>query len=575
MVRENRKSDRREFIFMKKKRNPALIAALLFFAAAIGAAAFYTIARNLPNSRKADLAAYYHIKEAGEAGLVCDGMVSEHPARVLDGQLYLPAAFLRERPALGLYYDAAEHLLIRTCPEEVLTFPADGTDESFLLKNEVPYVSLAFVEANCPAEATVTADFNGDPESVSLRTEARFEEADVLAGGAVLRTDAGIRHPVLAELPEGTKVRVLADINAEEGWTAVQSGGYSGFVKTEELSKSRETEEKLPNAQEFSHLLSEDRISLAFHQVTDQASNDALPEYIREVSGVTDLAPTWFFLESGEGEVSSLADGRYVRRAAEKKLGVWAVFNDFDGKAGGRATGEALSGYSRREKMIRTVVEGVLEAGADGICIDFENVTASCAADFIEFIRELSASCRREKLVLSVCNYTPLFTKYYNRGQQAKAADYIICMCYDEHTKNSARAGSVASMAFVREGIDATLAEVPKEQVIAAFPFYTRIWETKDDVILDCRAAGMAGAASFVEENGLAVTRDEAVGQDYAVKEEGGKKTEIWLENRYSLERKLAAAEDAGLAGVAVWKLGFETADIWELFSAYAGKLSA
>ena len=558
-------------MLMKKKKNPALIAALILFAAAIGIAVFYTALQNLPNSRKADLSAYYHLKEDGEIGLVCDGRVSAAPARRIEGRLYLPCAFFKEMPALGLFYDAADHLLILTRPEEVVTVPADGTDEAFLLKNEIPYVSLDFVKENCPAAAEVTADIAGDPESVSLRTAAEYREAAVAADGAVLRTGSGIRNPILAELPGGTKVRVLPDESAEEGWTAAVSGGYSGFLKTEELSEVRDAREELPNAQEYTHLLSERRICLAFHQVTDQASNDALPEYIKAVSGATDLAPTWFFLDSGEGEVSSLSDGKYVRRAAEKKLGVWAVFNDFDGQAGSRATGEALSSYRRREKMIRTVTEGVLKAGAGGICIDFENVTASSAGDFIEFLRELSAVCRREKLILSVCNFTPMFTKYYNRGQQAVAADYIICMCYDEHTKNSANPGSTASLAFVRDGIDATLKEVPKEQVLAALPFYTRIWETKDGAILDCRSAGMAGAAAYVEENGLSVTRDESAGQDYAVKEANGKKTEIWLENRYSLEKKLEVVKASDFAGVAVWKLGFETEDIWELFSAYTG----
>lgn len=550
---------------MKKKRNPALMAALIFFVAAIGVAVFYTVSKNLPNRKKADLAAYYHLKEEGEIGLVCDGAVSEYPARNLDGKLYLPCAFLKEAPALGLYYDAVDHLLILTRPEEVVTVSADGTDEAFLLKNETPYVQLAFVEENCPAEVLVTADFNGEPESVSLRTAAHFQAATALENGGTLRTGASIKAPVLMEIPAGKPVRVLEG-EAEDGWTAAVFGGYSGYIKTEELTEVREVEGELPNAQEFTHRQKDGTVRLAFHQVTDQASNDALPEYIKKVSGVTDLAPTWFFLASGEGEVSSLADRTYVRRAAKKKMGVWAVFNDFDGQASGRATGEALSSFRRREKMIRTVIDGVLAAGGSGICIDFENVTASCAADFIEFLRELSAECRREKLVLSVCNYTPMFTKYYNRKQQAEVVDYIICMCYDEHTKNSANAGSVASLPFVKKGIEDTLAEVPKEQLLAALPFYTRIWETKDGKILDCRSAGMAAAASFVKENGLSVTRDETAGQDYAMKEEDGIKTEIWLENRYSLEKKLEVVTEAELAGVAMWKLGFETEDIWDLF---------
>lgn len=50
-------------------------------------------------------------------------------------------------------------------------------------------------------------------------------------------------------------------------------------------------------------------------------------------------------------------------------------------------------------------------------------------------------------------------------------------MGYDEHNASSTESGSVASLPFVKEGIEATLAEVPAEKVINAIPFYTRLWK--------------------------------------------------------------------------------------------------
>ena len=58
-------------------------------------------------------------------------------------------------------------------------------------------------------------------------------------------------------------------------------------------------------------------------------------------------------------------------------------------------------------------------------------------------------------------------------------ADYVIIMGYDEHYATSPEAGSVASIGWVREGIENTLEEVPAEKVINAVPFYTRLWEER------------------------------------------------------------------------------------------------
>ena len=49
-------------------------------------------------------------------------------------------------------------------------------------------------------------------------------------------------------------------------------------------------------------------------------------------------------------------------------------------------------------------------------------------------------------------------------------------MAYDEHY-NGSDEGSVASIGFVRQGIEDTLKDVPAEQVILGVPFYTRVWE--------------------------------------------------------------------------------------------------
>ena len=86
--------------------------------------------------------------------------------------------------------------------------------------------------------------------------------------------------------------------------------------------------------------------------------------------------------------------------------------------------------------------------------MDFESLSAEAADGYLEFIRELSIKCENNDIVLSVDNYVPAsYNSFYDCGEQAVFADYIVIMAYDEHY-NGSDEGSVASIGFVRQGIE-------------------------------------------------------------------------------------------------------------------------
>ena len=184
----------------------------------------------------------------------------------------------------------------------------------------------------------------------------------------------------------------------------------------------------------------------------------------------------------------------------------------------------------------------------------------------MQFIREMSVACRNKGLVLSVDNYVPSsYTAFYNRKEQGIVADYVIVMGYDEHYAGG-EAGSVSSIPYVREGIENTLKEVPKEKVINAVPFYTRVW-TVNEGRTSSKAYGISDARQWVEENQVELTWDKLLGQYYGETVSGSGQQYIWMEEEDSMKLKIDLIKEFDLAGVACWKLGFEPADIWDIVS--------
>ena len=79
----------------------------------------------------------------------------------------------------------------------------------------------------------------------------------------------------------------------------------------------------------------------------------------------------------------------------------------------------------------------------------------------------------------------------------------------------------------------------------------------------------MVEAKAFVKDHKMEKEWNSTAGQNYAEKESGSKLYQIWLEDKKSISTKLDLMKEHGLAGVAVWRLGLETNDVWDVIDDY------
>ncbi len=213
--------------------------------------------------------------------------------------------------------------------------------------------------------------------------------------------------------------------------------------------------------------------------------------------------------------------------------------------------------------------------GFDGINIDLELIKERYAPDFIQFIRELCARAHGKGLIVSVNNYVPTYTGYYNRSAQIGACDYIVVMAYDEHTASSSEIGSAASYPFVKQGVEDTIAEVPAERIILGVPFYSRAWtEVFGEQGFSTQALDMEGAENFIKEHDIDVYLywSEPDGQYFGTSTDSDARYSIWQEEERSLALKLGLVREYALAGAAAWRLGYEKDTIWTTWTDCLGK---
>lgn len=561
----------------KKKFHPTLLILLLVAGIAAAGFLFYYISARIPSNKHEDAAEYFGISNEDEVGITAGATVASERGITQNGSIYLPVDVVSASVNPGFYYEDTDQLLIVTTPTEKtvldLTSGTSSGNEAVTIDGQI-YVALDYLEKMSDIEVS-TYD---SPSRVVIKRVFDYA-AGTLKEDTAIRKEPSIKADIIKDGAKGDTLRLL-DVSSDgtaadektENWTnVVTDDGYVGYVEDDELTDIREQKDQHTSPiGEYTTQNDGTPVNMVFHQTTSQASNNAFSEATANVSGVNTIAPTWFFLNNNKGEMTSIASSAYVTAAHNAGMKVWAVMNDFDGGVNSsESTASALSTEAYRSAMINTVMQGLEESGADGLNVDFERVNKDSAPAFLELVRELSVECRNRGLVLSIDNYVPTFTSYMGRGEQARVADYVVTMCYDEHSSGSEEAGSVASLPFLTKGLEDTLKSVPSSKLIAAIPFFTRMWTTDGSGSPESTAYGMEDAKAAADSLGMELSWDKNLGQNYGEVESNGTKYQIWMEDEESVEAKMKEIQSLNIAGVAEWKLGQENSDVWPIISSY------
>ena len=548
---------------MKKKVNPAVILIGLIAVAAAVAAGIFFLSGSAYSNEYLSTSECFGLESKDEAAILLNQSLSEEKGFAADGKVYVPYDLAASLPGNPFYYDSSEGQLYLTTQHENTVWKASDSDGVFIVKNGIPYLDAEVFAKYSDEQVHVYAD----PARVLIRTEFKgIVTAEALENSA-LRDGPGRRNPITTPVAAGETLYFLAE--EEKGWCLLASeDGFFGYMEEKQLILNKPVD--LPHENnpltDFDKIQAGQTVKMVWHYTDVQENNDILDYMLEDTEGINTLCPMWITLKNAKGDVDSLADADYAANARKRGMKLWTMIPDYAG--GDAATGDILKNHDSRIRLEDQIMAIVLEYGLDGVNIDFETITEEQAPAYLQFLRELSRRTHEAGVILSVDNYVPLFTRHYDRTAQAKIVDYLIIMGYDEHTEYSEEPGSSASLPFVKEGIEMTLEEVPAEQIILGVPFFTRSWITPlESTVFETTALSMPAAKEFVREKGIRLTWNEELGQNTGSIQDNSSRYSIWMEDAKSLDLKLQLVGTYGLAGASAWRLGLETADVWEVWN--------
>ncbi len=372
----------------------------------------------------------------------------------------------------------------------------------------------------------------------------------------------------------GEVLTVFSGEESEEYAKVRTTNGDLGYVKRKNLDGTIVLDKKI--IEDNKNIITK-KINLTWEYAENYTPNRLDQE---KIEGLNIISPTWIYMKNTSGDIKfNTLSSEYIMWAKKKGYTLWPTLkND---SMGIEKTSTLVTDMYARENIIANVVELALKYGFDGINIDFENMKMKDKDEFSQFIREFSATLRRNNLVASVDVNVPdgseTWSLCYDHKAISDACDYMMLMAYDQYGRT--KAGPVASLTWVENNINKVIEreKVDRQKLVLCVPFYSKYRKDKitmsgDEEILK----GISTSTLYMKsvKNYLAnpkfkgsITWDDELGQYYVEYRNQNVLERIWAEDENALKEKVKLVNKYNLAGVASWRWGFETPESWQVIN--------
>ncbi|WP_434511213.1 cell wall-binding repeat-containing protein [Desulfitobacterium sp. AusDCA] len=332
------------------------------------------------------------------------------------------------------------------------------------------------------------------------------------------------------------------------------------------------------------------RISLQYLQAYGSNATNYLSEINLIPGQATDsvdwVAPNWYSLNtipSGQTAADGSFTGPWADSAPDYALVVNSAHSrglkvlptlasawNSDGKA---ALDSMLSTPASRQNLIQNISLMLKRTGADGIVIDFEDMSDTSGPNLTEFMKELYTTFHAQnKLVVEA---VPARTSAKDWNQEyvyhdlVQYVDYLNIMTYDY---SMATPGPIAPIDWMKKVFDYTKADgVEMSKVLLGMPYYGRDWtpstsSTPTNPKYDKTSLGLAGAQKLIADYKLTPRRETSAADSVGIPtfnytDSSQVVHTVYYDDIQSLETKLNLLDSYNLGGTGAWSLYWVNAD--------------
>ena len=410
----------------------------------------------------------------------------------------------------------------------------------------------------------IEIEYLPDTKVVTMDSTDREQKKAILSSDVAVKSSTNFIAKTVDRVKKGEDVIV---ISSENGNSRIRTkNGKIGYVKTNKLTNEITVRENLEEEMQISG-----KINLTWDYFSQYAQ--APDRSGQTIEGINVVSPSFFHIdEDGDLKENVGQEGEnYIEWAHNNGYKVWPMLSNAEAATESLdITSNIMKNNKKRKELIEDIVNVCVKYKLDGINVDFENMKQEDKDMYSRFIIELTPRLKEMGLVTSVDVTAPdggeTWSMCFDRHVIGDVADYIVFMAYDQYGVSSTKAGTTAGYNWVELSLNKFLQteEIEPEKIILAIPLYTRVWTTDSNGKVTSKTVDMKDIEEVIPE-GTNKTWDDELKQNYVEYTDGGNKKQIWIEDIDSLKAKVSLITQNKLAGVASWRKGMETEDVWNL----------
>ncbi len=307
--------------------------------------------------------------------------------------------------------------------------------------------------------------------------------------------------------------------------------------------------------------------------------DDAQRTFMDNTDVFTDLSPFWY---------SAQADGTLEKRgqiineevassAKNKQINIIpTITNNFD--EDGKLS-ELLKDEEKTRQHLENIVNEVLINDYEGIDIDYENLGIEIKDNFTYFIENLAEKLHEKGKLLSVTVQAKKSDANIWDGVGAlnfkklgQVADQFRIMTYD-YSRLNTDPGPIAPLYWFKEVLEYAKSKVPEEKIIAGIPTYAYQWCTSE--VDSCESKGLTwdGVQNIISRYDPVLEWNDMAKSPWFIYVDDNNNTKaVYYENYQSIDEKLKAVKELNIGGIAIWRLGSEDPQNYEVIRENLGK---
>jgi cellulose synthase/poly-beta-1,6-N-acetylglucosamine synthase-like glycosyltransferase/spore germination protein YaaH/peptidoglycan/xylan/chitin deacetylase (PgdA/CDA1 family) len=286
----------------------------------------------------------------------------------------------------------------------------------------------------------------------------------------------------------------------------------------------------------------------------------------QNISRLNMVLPEWFFIDPNTDTLNTKIDRKaldFMSKAGVKVIPL--LTNNFGGVFRGDVIHRILNNPGKKDRLINDIIKNLELYKLDGINIDFEDLVEKKNEVLVQFQKALYENMHARGLLVTQ-DVTP-FNQDYNFKELSNYNDYVILMAYDQFSDGTGP-GPICHQKWIEGGVDDAIKKIPTEKLVLALAGFGYDWKMADNgKVLSVAPISYQDALTLaLSYDGKIKFDNDSYNLHFLYDDDSGFTHQVHFTDAATTFNSMRFAQESGLAGVALWRLGNEDPRMWDFY---------